>query len=93
MVGSYRQLVHVDESIQSLPDLALMAGYNLSFLAISALSTPTGFWDRQPKRTSGRYRRMLMSKLFPQSNPLLGQLRKKASATDHMPKRTRLTDV
>ena len=52
-VGAHRQFVHADESIQRLPELALLAGSILSFLAATAPLAPTGFWDRQPKRTPG----------------------------------------
>jgi hypothetical protein len=86
MVGAHRQFVHADESIQRLPELALLAGSILSYLAATAPLVPTGFWDRQPKRTPGRFRRMLMGKPFPQSYPLPGQIRKKASVTGHLPK-------
>jgi len=86
MVGAHRQFVHAEESIQRLPELALFAGSILSFLAATVPAAPTGFWDRQPRRTPGRFRRMLTGKPFPQSYPLPGQLRKKASVTDHLPK-------
>jgi hypothetical protein len=86
MVGAHRQFVHADESIQRLPELALLAGSILSYLAATAPAAPTGFWDRQPRRTPGRFRRMLMGKPFPQSYPLPSQLRKKASVTGHLPK-------
>jgi hypothetical protein len=86
MVGAHRQFVHADESIQRLPELSLLAGSILSYLAATAPLSPTGFWDRQPKRTPGRFRRMLMGKPFPQSYPLPRQLRKKTSVTDHLPK-------
>jgi hypothetical protein len=86
MVGAHRQFVHADESIQRLPELALLAGSILSYLAATAPPAPTGFWDRQPKRTPGRFRRMLIGKPFPQLYPLPRQLRKKASATGHLPK-------
>ena len=86
MVGAHRQFVHAEESIQRLPELALLAGSILSFLAATAPAAPTGFWDLQPKRTPGRFRRMLMSKPFPLSYPLPSQLRKKASVTGHLPK-------
>lgn len=86
MVGAHRQFVHADESIQRLPELALLAGSILSYLAATSPLTPTGFWDRQPKRTPGRLRRTLMGKPFPQSYPLPGQIRKKASVTNHLPK-------
>jgi len=72
MVGAHRQFVHAEESIQRLPELALLAGSILSYLAATAPLSPTGFWDRQPKRTPGRFRRMLMGKPFPQSYPLPG---------------------
>jgi len=86
MVGAHRQFVHADESIQRLPELALLAGSILSYLAATVPAAPTGFWDRQPRRTPGRFRRMLMGKSFPQSYPLPDQLRKKTSVTEHLPK-------
>lgn len=85
MVGAHRQFVHADESIQRLPELALLAGSILTFLAATAPVASTGFWDRQPKRTPGRFRRTLMGKPFPQSYPLPEQLRKKASVFAHLP--------
>lgn len=86
MVGAHRQFVHNPESVQRLPELALLAGSILSFLAASFPPTPTGFWDRKPKRTPGRFRRLLMSQPFPKDVPLSGQLRKKKSVTAHLPK-------
>jgi hypothetical protein len=86
MVGAHRQFVHADESIQRLPELALLAGSILSYLAATVPAAPTGFWDRQPRRTPGRFRRMLIGKPFPQSYPLPQQLHKKASVTGHLPK-------
>jgi len=47
---------------------------------------PTGFWDRHPKPTSGRLRRLLAEAHFPESYPLPERLRKKASVFDHLPK-------
>jgi hypothetical protein len=84
MVGAHRQFVHAQESVHRLPELALLAGSILSFLAATLPATPTGFWDRQPKRTPGRLRRILMGKPFPKLDPLPQQLRKKNSATDHL---------
>lgn len=84
--SAHRQFVHADESIQRLPELSLLAGSILSYLAATAPVAPTGFWDRQPRRTPGRFRRMLMGKPFPQSYLLPGQLHKKASVTGHLPK-------
>lgn len=50
MVGAHRQFVHADESIQRLPELSLLAGSILSYLAATAPLAPTGF----SRRTSGR---------------------------------------
>jgi hypothetical protein len=86
MVGAHRQFVHADESIQRLPELALLAGSILSFLAATIPAIPTGFWDRKPKRTPGRLRRILIGQPFPKDYQLPGQLRKKNSATAHLPK-------
>jgi hypothetical protein len=86
MVGSHRQFVHAEETIQRLPELALMAGSILSFLAATMPATPTGFWDRKPKRTPGRFRRTLAGRAFPEVANLSGRLRKKNSVTAHLPK-------
>lgn len=85
MVGAHRQFVHNKESIQRLPELALLAGSILSFLAATYPPAPTGFWDRKPKRTPGRFRRLLMGKPFPKDVKFPGQLRKKNSITAHLP--------
>lgn len=86
MVGAHRQFVHAAESIQRLPELALLAGSILSFLAATAPAVPTGFWDRKPKRTPGRLRRTLLGKPFPKDYQFPEQLRKKNSVTAHLPK-------
>jgi hypothetical protein len=86
MIGGQRQFVHAAESIQRLPELLLLAGSILSFLAATAPITPTGFWDRRPTRSPGRFRRLLFGKLFPQSYPLPARVREKRSKTAHLPK-------
>jgi hypothetical protein len=86
MLGAHRQFVHNPESIQRLPELALLAGSILSFLAATFPPTPTGFWDHRPKRTPGRFRRTLFGKPFPKDAKLSEQLREKKSVTAHLPK-------
>lgn len=86
MVGAHRQFVHNPESVQRLPELALLAGSILSFLAATFPAFPTGFWDRKPRRTPGRFRRQLAGKPFPKDAVLSGQIRKKNSVTAHLPK-------
>lgn len=86
MVAGHRQFVHNPECIQRLPELLLLAGSVLSFIAATAPATPTGFWDRKPKRTPGRFRRLLIGHPFPKDAPISGRLREKRSATTHLPK-------
>lgn len=86
MVGAHRQFVHNPESVQRLPELALLAGSILSFLAATFPAMPTGFWDRKPRRTPGRFRRQLAGKPFPKDAILSRQVREKNSATAHLPK-------
>ena len=86
MVGAHRQFDHNSESIQRLPELALFAGSLLSFLAASLPVMPTGFWDRQPKRTPGRLRRTRFGTPFPKDALLSDRLREKHSVTAPLPK-------
>lgn len=86
MVGAHRQFVFAPETRHRLPELVLLAGSILTGLAALHPTMPTGFWDRQPQPTPGRFRRALAGLPFPQSYPLPEQLRQKASVTDHLPK-------
>ena len=86
MLGAHRQFVHAGESVHRLPELALLAGSVLSVPAASTHPLPTGFWDRHPTSTPGRFRRALFGQPFPKEAPLPGQFRKKRSVTDHLPK-------
>ena len=83
---AYRSEAKCEETIQRLPELARMAGSILSFLAATMPATPTGFWDRKPKRTPGRFRRILAGQAFPKVAQLSARLRKKNSVTAHLPK-------
>jgi hypothetical protein len=86
MLVAHRQFVHNPESVQRLPELALLAGSIVSFLAATFPPMPSGFWDRRPKPTPGRFRRLLIGKPFPKDAPLSRQLRQKRSVTAHLPK-------
>jgi len=86
MIGAARQFVHASESVQRLPELSLLAGAILSYVAAKLPPVPTGFWDRAPKSTPGRLRRVLTGRpLFPDL-PLSARIRKKNSVTAHLPK-------
>jgi hypothetical protein len=86
MLGAARQFVHAPETCQRLPELALLAGSILSHAAATLPAAPTGYWDRQPRPTPGRLRRVLARAPFPQEFPLPARLRERASLTDHLPK-------
>jgi hypothetical protein len=86
MLGAGRQFVFAPESQQRLPELALLAGSMVTYLAATLPAMPTGFWDRQPKPTAGRLRRVLARTPFPKSFPLPERIREKASVVDHLPK-------
>jgi len=86
LLGLGRQFVFALASRQRLPEPALLAANILTYLAAVLPSLPTGFWDRQPKRTPGRLRRVLAQAGFPEDYPLDGRIRKRQSATAHLPK-------
>jgi hypothetical protein len=86
MIGAHRQFVFAYQSCQRWPELALIVGGILSYLAATLPPIPTGFWDKQPKATPGRLRRLLARVDFPNDYPFEPQLRKKRVVTDHLPK-------
>src|SRR5215813_12490964 len=86
MLGAARQFVFAPESRQRLPELALLAGAILMYSAATQPALPTGFWDRAPKPTSGRLRRLLAAVDCADLQGLPEQLRKKSSPTAHLPK-------
>lgn len=86
MVGAHRQFVFAAETRYRLPELVILAGSILTGLAALHPAIPTGFWDRKPEPTPGRFRRALANLPFPQDYPLPTRVRRKASVTDHLPK-------
>jgi hypothetical protein len=86
MLGAARQFVHEQETCQRFPELALLAGAVLTYAAATSPAVPTGSWDRLPRRTPGRLRRLLSQTTFPPDFPLPERLRGKVAVTDHLPK-------
>jgi hypothetical protein len=86
ILGGERQFVFAEESRQRLPELELLSGAIATYLAATLPATPTGFWDRNPKPTPGRLRRVLAEEVFPIDIPLPERIRKKSSPTEHLPK-------
>jgi hypothetical protein len=86
LLGAARQFVSAPEACQRLPELALLAGSVLTYVAATAPAIPTGFWDRRPQPTPGRLRRALARTPFPHDFPLPARIRAKAAVTAHLPK-------
>jgi hypothetical protein len=86
MRGAARQCVFAPESRQRLPALALVAGAILMDGAATPPALPPGFWDRAPKPTSGRLRRLLAAVHCGDLEGLPAQLRTKPSPPAHLPK-------
>ena len=86
MLGAARQFGHEHETCQRVPELALLAGAVLTYAAATGPAVPTGSWDRHPRRTPGRPRRLLGKADFPQDLALPARLRRKVAVTDHLPK-------
>jgi hypothetical protein len=84
MLGAERAFVSGQESRYRLPELALLAGSLLSYVAATGAPVASGFWDRAARPTCGRVRRTL-SRVHCAELPVpAGQVRKKASVTAHL---------
>lgn len=86
MLGAERSFVFGPESRVRLPELSLVAGSVLSYVAATSAPVASGFWDRCARPTCGRLRRMLGRLHFSEWPVPGGQLRKKESPTAHLPK-------
>jgi hypothetical protein len=86
MLGAHQSFVFGQQSRYRLPELALLAGHLLSYVAATEPAVATGFWDRCARPTCGRLRRVLR-RLHLSDLPVPGgQIRKKDSPTAHLPK-------
>jgi hypothetical protein len=88
MLGGCRSFVHSLECRHRLPELCLLAGALSLYLAATGEPVKTGFWDRHPARTPGRFRRALSRESLPDISTLpylSGRVRKKASVFGHLP--------
>jgi len=86
MIGLHRHFVFAPTTCFRLPELGLLAGAILTYVAAVLPPVPAGFWDRTPKATPGRLRRVLARADFPNPTHFDLELRKKNSLTAHLPK-------
>ncbi len=85
LLGAHRAFVFGGASRYRLPELALLAGNILAYVAATPAAVATGFWDRHCRPTCGRLRRVLMPVPCSEVPVPIGALRKKASVTGHLP--------
>jgi hypothetical protein len=85
MLGAARQFVHAPETCQRLPELAVLAGAVLSYVAATTPSHPDRLLGPPPQPTPGPLRRCLARAPFPHDFPLPARIRAKAAVTDHLP--------
>lgn len=84
ILGGQRLFVYANEHVKRLPELLLLGGNILAVVAAGHEPIPTGFWDKQPKATAGRLRRLLSKVGIESLEGNLGQLCKKESVTGHL---------
>lgn len=84
MIGLHRHFVFAPEACFRLPELSLLAAAILTYVAAVLPPVPTAFWDRAPKPTPGRLRRVLARADFPNVVAFDPELRKKNSVTAHL---------
>ena len=85
MIGAPRALVFGGESRYRLPELVLLAGNVLTYVAATTAAMATGFWDRRCRPTCGRLRRVLLRVDFSEV-PYRQAPAEKASVTAHLPR-------
>jgi hypothetical protein len=83
MLGLHRQFVFAPVSCQRLPELALLTGNILTYLAATLPPIPTGFWDRHPKKRLGGFGGHYPRLLFPKLTHLMGDF-EKSSLLQHI---------
>jgi len=84
MLGGERAYVFGTASRFRLPELALLVGNVLSYVAAGSEPVASGFWDRAARPTCGRLRRLLARQDFSLLPCHEGKMRKKNSVTAHL---------
>ncbi len=75
ILGGHRSFVHADESRYRLPELCLLAASISLYLSATSKAIATGFWDKHPKPTPGRFRRALSNASLPDIGEITDELR------------------
>lgn len=89
LLGGARSFVHSQASRYRLPELCLLAASLSLYLSALSPAVASGFWDRNPKPTAGRFRRSLAGAALPEFGSLegvSGRVRQKRSVHGHLPR-------
>ena len=86
LMGAARPFVSAPASGPRLPERARLAGSVLTAAAATAPAAPTGVWDRRPRPTPGRRRRVLAQADLPTDLRFPARIRATARVTAHLPK-------
>jgi hypothetical protein len=89
LLGGQRAFVHAEPCRHRLPEVCLLAASLSLYLSATSPARATGFWDRHPEPTPGRFRRALAGSSMPdlsQLAPSGGRVRQKRSVHGHLPK-------
>jgi hypothetical protein len=76
MLGLHRQFVFAPVCCHRLPELALLTGNILTYLAAVLPPVPTGFWDRRPKKRRDGCAACWPRQIFPKLTHLMGDFEK-----------------
>lgn len=85
MIGLHRQFVFAPESCRRLPELALLAGNILTYLAAVLPPMPTGFWDRHPKKRQDGCAGSLLTPIFSLSTKNMADFAKRTPSPGTYP--------
>jgi hypothetical protein len=86
MLGLQRQFVFAPVCCHRLPELALLAGNILTYLAATLPPIPTGFWDRHPKKRRDDSGELWVRLIFPKITRLMGDFEKSSLLQPIYPK-------
>ncbi|MCB9420163.1 MAG: hypothetical protein H6667_25805 [Ardenticatenaceae bacterium] len=86
MLGLHRQFVFAPIACHRLPELALLAGNILTYLAATLPPIPTGFWDRHPKKRLDGFVEHYPRLIFPKLTHLMRDFEKSSLLPHIYPK-------
>lgn len=92
LLGGHRAFVHAETCRYRLPELCLVAASVSLYLAATCEAVSSGFWDKNPQPTAGRFRRVLSGACLgtlPELGAILGfsgRVRLKRSVHGHLKK-------